>query len=51
MRDILIFFAGSTVGSLVTTAAIAMCMAAKRGDQQLDGQHKWREEVRSLLGE
>jgi hypothetical protein len=52
MRDLLIFFAGSTVGSVVTTVAITMCMMAKQGDRQLvDGQQQWREAVKRLLRE
>lgn len=45
MAWLLVFFAGCTVGSLVTTAAIAMCVAAKIGDRQIDPQRQWLEEI------
>ena len=51
MTWVLVFLAGSTFGSLVATAAIAMCMMAKEGDRQLDGQQQWREDVKRLLQE
>lgn len=52
MTWLLVFLAGSTFGSLVTTAAITMCMMrAKAGDQQLGGQQQWRDEVKRLLRE
>jgi hypothetical protein len=48
----LVFFAGCTVGSLATTAAIALCVAAKIGDIPMrDGQQQWRDSVRRLLRE
>ena len=51
-RDVLIFLAGSTFGSLVTTIAICLCMMrARAGDQRLDGQQQWRADVKRLLQE
>lgn len=49
MTWLLAFLAGSVFGSLMATAAIAMCMMAKEGDRQLDAQQQWREDVRRLL--
>lgn len=51
MTWLLVFLAGSSFGSLVTTVAIGMGMAAKIGDRQLDAQQQWRDDVRRLLGE
>jgi hypothetical protein len=51
MFTLLVFFGGCTLGSLVTTVFIALCMAAKIGDAQLDAQQRWRDDVRRLLGE
>lgn len=51
MTWLLVFLAGSIFGSLFTAMWIALGVAARIGDEQLDGQQRWRDDVRRLLGE